>query len=314
MENAGLKPPGTWSEYQNLLETLKDWAPGLSAVEPWGEAFRASMFLARSASVAKHPDQFSFCFDLSTGDPLISNPGFVEGLKKAKAALAKMPADVKTYTPADCRREILEGRAALAIAYEADRSTDAKRGEDLQIGIGPLPGSTRVYNTSINEWVEYSESKIHRVTYTGFSGWAFGVSSGLEPVANRAAWEFVRYMAIDQLPSSYPDDVVSLCRDSQTKNPSEWTGSQLTTVESEQYANTVAEALRSDQLVMELPVIGQSQFRAALTQGLTKALTSDSDEMGILKSVAEEWREIQKKLGKERVAKSYQRSHGRMAR
>ncbi len=314
LEKAGLAPPKTWSEYQNLLDTLGDWAPGLSAVEPWGESFRASLFLARSAAVAKHPDQFSFCFNLSTGDPLIANPGFVESLKLAKAALAKMPKKVKTYTPADCRREILEGRAAIAIAYEANRDSTLHRGEDLQIGIGQLPGSTRVYNTSIDEWVDYNESKIHRVTYTGFAGWAFGVSAGLETITNRAAWEFVRYMAVDQLPSSYPAEVVSLCRDSQAKNPSQWTGNQLTTVESEQYASTVAEALRHDQLVMELPVISQSQFRAALTQGLTKAIAEDADEAKILEAVAQEWREIEKKLGKDNVAKSYQRSHGWMVR
>ena len=257
-------------------------------MEPWGEAFRASLFLARTAAVAKHPEQFSYGFDLRTGEPLIANPGFVEGLKLAKAALAKMPAKVKTYAPADCRREILEGRAAIAIAYEADRGKDIRRGEDLQIGICELPGTTRVYNTAIHEWVEFNENKIHRVTYTGFTGWAFGVSAHLEPVANRAAWEFVRYMAVDQLPTSYPASVVSLCRDSQARQPSQWTGDQLTTVESQQYANTVAEALRNDQLIMELPVIGHSQFRAALSKGLTKALTEDADEAKILESVAQE--------------------------
>ncbi len=313
-EKAGLKPPGTWSEYQNLLETLDDWAPGLSAVEPWGESFRASLFLARAASVAKHPDQFSFCFNLSTGEPLIANPGFLESLKIAKAALAKMPEDVKTMTPADCRREILEGRAALAIAYETDRGSAIPRGEDLQIGIRPLPGSTRVYNTSIDNWVELNESNIHRVTYTGFTGWAFGVAAHLEPATERAAWEFVRYLAVDQLPASYPADVVSLCRESQAQQPSAWTGPQLTTVESQQYADTVAESLRNQQLVMELPVIGQSAFRGALTKGLTQAIAEDGNEAKILESVADEWRKIEQKLDRSKVVESYRRSLGLTAR
>jgi multiple sugar transport system substrate-binding protein len=309
LEQAGLKPPRTWSDYQTLLETLEQWAPGLQAVEPWGESFRATMFLARSAAVAKHAEQFSFCFEFRTGNPLIANPGFVSSLKMVTAAVQAMPAEVKTYLPGDCRREILEGRAAIAIAYETDLSQTVSRGEDLEIGICPLPGATRVFNTAIDEWVDLEDDSVHRVTLTGFAGWALAVSANLEPNLNAAAWELVRYMAIDQLPSSYPSSLISLCRDSQTANPSTWTGEELTTSEAEQYVTVVADALRSDQLVMEFPLIGQAQFREALTEGLTRALEGEDDAEAVLQSIRAEWEEISQKLGKEEVAKSYQRSH-----
>ncbi len=309
LDKAGLTPPETWSEYQTLLDTLPNWAPGLTAVEPWGEDFRASLFLARAASVAKHAEQFSFCHSLRTGESLIDNPGFVESLKQAKAAIAKLPEAVKTYTPADCRREILTGRAALAIAYETRIGQDSKREENLEIGICQLPGSQRVYNTAIQEWVEYEADTVHRVTFTGFTGWAIGVTSGLDSTANSASWEFARYMTIDQLPTSYPPAMLSICRGSQTAQPSRWTGASFTTTESEQYAAIVREALRNPQLVMEFPVIGGSKFRAELTKGLTKALTQPGEEAEILKSVASEWGKIRKELGQENVANSYQQHH-----
>ncbi len=309
LEKAGLSAPKTWADYQTLLETLADWAPGMSAVEPWGEPFRATMFLARSAAGAKHPEQFSFCFSLSSGEPIIDNPGFISSLKQAKAALARMPGEVKNYSPGDCRKEILSGRAALAIAYETELDQKLKRGENLQIGISQLPGSTRVYNTAIDQWVEFDKDTPHRVTLTGFAGWAFGVSNNLEPIANNAAWELVRYMTLDQLPAGYSASLVSPCRDSQTGTPADWTGSELTTSESLQYVSVVADALRSDQLVMEFPLIGHTQFRAALTQGLTKAISQNGNEEAALKEVAKKWREIIGELGKEKVAKSYQRSH-----
>ena len=93
LQAAGLKPPQTWDEsIQQLLDKLESWAPGLNAVEPWSEEFRATMFLARAVSVAQHPGQYSLFFDIDTGEPLIDNPAFVQALQMAQRALAKMPA------------------------------------------------------------------------------------------------------------------------------------------------------------------------------------------------------------------------------
>jgi hypothetical protein len=309
LQAAKLSPPKTWDEYQTLLETSDQWAPGLSAVEPWSEEFRATMFLARSAAIAKHPEQLSFCFRLSDAAPLIDNPGFVESLKLAKAALDLLPEEVRTYSPGDCRREMLAGRAALAIGYETDLSQNAMRAEDVQIGICPMPGSTRVYNTAINDWVEFDEDRIHRVTLTGFDGWALAVASQQDQALTNAAWELTRTMAVDEYPASYPASMVSLCRDSQTTAPQAWTGSQLTTLESEEYVSLVAAALQSDQVVMEFPLLGHRPFRAALTQRLTQALRQTGDEAAILTQVAMDWRKVIEQIGPEAVIKSHQRSH-----
>lgn len=310
LAKAGLSPPKTWDDYQNLLDTLDMWAPGLTAVEPWSESFRASLFLARAAAIAKHSEQFSFCFDLTSGDPLIANPGFVEALQKAQSALAKMPEEVKTYSPGDCRREILAGKAALAIAYETDFNSKTPRSENIQIGISPLPGTRRVYNTSIDEWVEYDTETLHRVTFAGFTGWAIGVRANLEEgKQEQSAWELTRYMVIDQLPQLYPPGMVSLCRDSEMESASRWSGPQLTTSESERYVSAVAESLQNRQFVMELPIIGRREFRAALTEGLTKFLKDGGDEKAVLGDVAEKWKEITRKLGTEKVIRSYRLSH-----
>src|SRR5207302_8201276 len=106
-------------DYQQLVERIEVWAPGLVAVEPWSDDFRATMFLARAVSFAQHPAHYSLFFDIDSGDPLIDSPAFVRALETAKAALARMPPDVLTYRPADCRNAIIGGRAALAIALES---------------------------------------------------------------------------------------------------------------------------------------------------------------------------------------------------
>ena len=196
LENAGLRPPETWADYQTLLEKLDEWAPGLTAVEPWGEEFRATMFLARAASYAKHPGNYSFDFDISTGDPLIGTPGFARALEDAVKAVAKMPVEVRTFSPADCRRAFFEGRAALAIAYETgpgnpilpggrpdtgsneereetsardDTDSDASRpSHEFSAGFVRLPGSREVYNPSSERWESPPGQGVNRVTLADF--------------------------------------------------------------------------------------------------------------------------------------------------
>ncbi len=118
LEKAIGRPPRTWQDYQRLVVGMADWAPGLVAVEPWHPEFRATLFLAKAVAYAQHPGNYSLFFDIFTGKPLIDHPAFVRALQESIELLKSMPKEVKHYTPADCRKAILEGRAALAISFE----------------------------------------------------------------------------------------------------------------------------------------------------------------------------------------------------
>ena len=118
LETAGLSQPETWEDYQKLLETMGEWAPGMTAVEPWGKKFRATMFLSRAVAFTKHPGNYSLFFNIQTGEPLIDTPGFVRALEEALKAQSSMPPEVLTYSPADCRQDFFAGKAALALSFE----------------------------------------------------------------------------------------------------------------------------------------------------------------------------------------------------
>jgi hypothetical protein len=189
----GLSPPQTWDDYQQLLDKLDNWAPGLEAVEPWSESFRATMFLARAVSFAQHPSHYSLFFDIETGDPLIDSPGFVRALDASLTAVAKMPSSVLSCDPADCRAAILQGRAALAIAFEspatespatgAAASRTAADGPDqMSIRFVRLPGSREVYNPTRRTWETPADKGIHQVTLCGFAGLAVGASARNTPL------------------------------------------------------------------------------------------------------------------------------------
>jgi multiple sugar transport system substrate-binding protein len=333
LEKAGLSPPATWSDYQKLLDTLDRWAPGLTAVEPWGEDFRATMFLARAVSYAKHPAYYSVFFDEETGAPLIDRPSFVRALADAQAALAKMPPAVAGFSPRDCRREFFTGRAALAVAFEtgpgnpplafgpgwpldpeaasaADSAPAAGRPETATIGFCRLPGVRDVYDPSTRNWVPAADGKVNQVTLSGFGGLCAGVSSASTPLQAQAAWNVLATLSLDNIENAFPGAAKSPSRQSQLAKPAAWVGEELTADEAQRYLETAAASLRDTRLVPELPVVGHAQFRAALTEQLGEVLAGRAEPQTALSATAEKWRQIANDLGREKVRDSYRRSLG----
>ncbi len=317
----GLSPPQTWDDYQQLLDKLENWAPGLEVVEPWGEEFRATMFLARAASLAQHPSHFSLFFDIETGDPLIDSPGFVRALDASLTAVARMPRAVLSYDPADCRAAILLGRAALAIAFEStgigssatvepELGKAAERPDQMSIGFVRLPGSREFYNPTRRTWEGPADKGIHQVTLCGFAGLAVGASSRNTPLQSEAAWNALRRVGGLNLTSGFPAGVVGLCRESQVQNPGNAIGIGLEGDEIMAYAGVVAEALRDTRLVAELPVAGRVEFRKALARSLEAPLSGSQTSEEALQGIAQEWRAIVNRIGAAKFRDNYRLNLG----
>ena len=341
LEQAGRAPPASWPEYQHLLDTLSEWAPGLTAVEPWGPEYRATMYLARAVGAARHPGQYSLYFDIESGEPLIDTPGFQRGLEQTVQAIQRMPPDVLSYSPADCRRELLASRAAIGIAFETgpaaadfplgpggwqDTDTDAsdpggsagaagrprgfERAEAIAIGIVPLPGAIEVYNHTTGAWERPRGESLNRVPLAGFAGLCAGVSADGPPEARRAACKLLARLTVDEFASAFPPEITTLCRGSQTDTPSRWAGEMLTGEEADAYVAAVSESLRSPLLVAEIPVVGRERFRQALTTGLDSALSGQQSPADALAATADRWREITAEIGIDAVRNSYRGSLG----
>lgn len=321
---AGLNPPQTWDDYQQLLEKLESWAPGLAAAEPWSEDFRATMFLARSVSFAQNPSHFSLFFDIETGEPLINSPGFVRGLNAARAAVEKMPEAVLTYSPADCRNAILRGRAALALAYETpveetsnssgSAATGAtERPRSMTVGFVRLPGSREVYNPTRRAWEPPPDKGIHQVTLSGFAGLAVAASARNSPRETAAGWNALVYVSGrnfasgggQKFASGFPSGIVGLCRESQLQNPAGVVAGDLEGDEAAAYATAIAQSLRDPRLVAELPVPGRAEFLVALASGLGPPLSGTQTPEEALNEVDRSWRTILDKLGKEKIRDAY---------
>jgi multiple sugar transport system substrate-binding protein len=312
LEKAGLKPPRTWDEYQALVDSSSKWAPGLSVVEPWGPDFRATMFLARGLAGVKNPAGFSVFFDIDTGEPLINSPGFVRALEKSIAAVSKLSADVKTFTPADCRRLILTGKAAMAISFEPGRS-DGKpiaRPAGISLSFARLPGVRQVYSRTSKTWETPAGEGINDATLVPFSGLAAGVSKRIPAKRAEAAWNLAGFLSLDRYEQAFANVPKSVCRESQLTGTATWVSSDLRPNEFFGYCGATAESLRQSNISAELPVVGRPRFRKALTDGLTAALEGKASPETALKSVADQWRAISKELGVDRVRDSYRKCLG----
>ena len=314
---ARFSPPQTWDDYQRLLEKLGDWAPGLSAVEPWGDDFRATMFLARAVPFAQHPGHYSLFFDIETGRPLIDGPGFVRALQISRAAVEQMPADVLTYGPADCRAAILGGRAALAIAFESPpsqggdagpaegKANTVSRPEAGAIGCIRLPGAREVFNSSRRAWEPVKEKGINQVALVGFSGLAAAVSSKCSPVQIEAAWNALARLGGRDMVAGFPPGVVGLCRESQLSDPAAVVGPELNVAEAAAYTQATAESLRDGRVVVELPVARRQEFRQSLAAALRGALEGTKSAEAALHQAAATWQRLGEEIGPEKLRDQY---------
>lgn len=308
LEASGKRLPETWAEYQQLLEELDEWAGGLTAVEPWGEEFRATMFLARAVSHARHPANYSLFFEINRGDPLVDSPAFVRALQEAKKALTEMPAAVRNYTPADCRRELLAGRAAMAVSFEPEfpEPADVERAETVRVKFIRLPGVREIYNRSSARW----ETVVGRAQATSLVGFAGLVAVVRKERQAAAAWDLVAEVLVERRREAIDGSVRGLCWQEDVETVAEWLEGSLAADERTGYARAVVAGLDEAGVVLELGVLGRERFLAALSQSLDRWLAGETNAEETLGNAAEQWRKILGEIGTETVRDSYRRSLG----
>lgn len=319
LRKAGKTSPETWEDYAVLLESLPEWGGGLTAVEPWNESFRATMFLAKAVSHARHPDNFSVFADAESLEPLIHGPAFVRALDQARNVLRRLPPTVRTLSPGDCRAEILSGRAALAIAYEPSNSGGSSsaavaRPEGIEIGICQLPGVREVYDPTRKSWYRgggtTASPKLFRTNLTAFSGYAVCAFRRPETASTDIAWSAFAHVAGPDFLSRLPPGQGGLTRESQLADLSALVGPELSGTEAGDYLAVTADCLRSSTLIIELPFPRRPEFRKSLSLHLARAIETDATSEEILNDVAADWRKLIEEIGPEQFRHTYRQMLG----
>lgn len=334
LQQAGLQPPETWQDYDRLVATLPEWAPGLTVAEPWAESFSASLFLARAVCAARHPANYSVFFDIRSGEPLINGAPFVRTLEQCRQLQEFLPPESSSWTPDDCLRELTEGRAAIGImtitsstggelplkrkaaadgsSTAAEDPVDASaRGRGTALTFTRLPGSASVYNASTDKWEAPASGVSSRTTLAGFAGVFAGVPSSASEELQQPAWNLLMTVTgEDQLTAALPLPLRGVTRDSQADTAATWFTGLLNAGEAESAVRAMASSLRSTDLVAELPVPGREDFLKALAAGVRSALTGQAEPQAALTDVAAQWSAQLEELGQGKVRDSYRRALG----
>ncbi|HWE40699.1 MAG TPA: extracellular solute-binding protein, partial [Isosphaeraceae bacterium] len=195
-----LEPPKTWGQLDALAQFFqgRDWDGdgqadhGISlvlGVDP--EGLGNATFLARSASLGQHPDQFSFLFDSDKMAPRIDAEPFVEALGGLIALKAAGPPKLETFDAAAARQAFRTGKVAMLID-RAERAASWSHGKP--VGVAALPGSERLFDPASRTWTTPPQRNAPSYLPHG-GGWLVGVRKGLSGTPLDAAIDLAKYLS-----------------------------------------------------------------------------------------------------------------------
>jgi multiple sugar transport system substrate-binding protein len=313
LEQAGLAPPATWTDYRRLAETVEEWAPGCSVVEPWGKDDRAWLFLQRSAGYALHPDNFSFTLDIANGEPLINQPPFVRALEEVQSDLVHLDPESLSMDPAECCLEVVRGHAALAIGMLPDQEQNASHSVESAAGatsgrirVQRLPGATEVYHSQDQVWSDVGAGTPNFVTVVGTGAWVVCVVDNGHDNFAVSAWHL--WNAIDSLEdrsSRVAGILGGGCRPSDFDNLPAVHLPGFDAELQQEYITAAAESLGNSRVVAELPFPEHGRYRQLLTQRLTEVLEEERNPQEALDDLAEDWKQLSAEVGASSVLNTY---------
>ena len=330
LDKAKLEAPRTWEEYAALVENQKDWADGLPIFEPWSEAFRPTMYVARSIGYAKHPENYSVFFDVTDGSVMIDSPGFVRGMERSLEILPQLSADSLKLSPGDCRRMIVDGKAAMAIgiengqfytemafgpgwsadAEEVPRNPDSAGDREYVIGVSPLPGAENVYDNSSQKWTSLENEKPNHVTLGGFAGIVLVTGGPPSDETGEMLSHFAARLSLEQPSMSFPDPCKTFLRKENYHDVPAWVGSNLTPGERQSVAEAIRDDLDTENYVCDLMFVGRERFRDALATAVNMAISGEKEPAAALGLAKDEWDKLCDEIGREKVRQSYRKTVG----
>ncbi|MEW4528892.1 extracellular solute-binding protein [Maioricimonas sp. JC845] len=306
LEQANLEPPRTWKDYDALAATVGEWGNGAFVAEPWEGDFAATMLLARSASAALHPDNFSFYLDVSSGEPLIASEPFVRTLQSILDARQSSPESFQARSPADCWKALVTGDAAMALTFgpsvesaPSNSETAPERPEGARLAAVPLPGSVEVFDHETGTW-QTLDQRLNRVTVVGQGGYCVCVSDSAGEELRKAAWNLWETIEAAERDQGLRGDHWSLCRSSQLGTIAPPPG-VLRGLEPTQFSDAVAESLREPRVVLDIALPERETFAHSLAEALHRALEGTATPQDVLKQAADEWSAHAQQIGPEHV-------------
>jgi multiple sugar transport system substrate-binding protein len=325
-----LDGPANWEQFAQLAEYFRDHGmegqPSPS-LPPWpaSDAGLDRLFYTVAAGFARRAmsynearrsdqedDLFSFHYDLRTGQPRITEPGFVHALK-----LLQRLGKCRPKEPAPNPEEVFrDGRAVLCLTdapwVKTFQKTPALRNK---VGVCRIPAADRYFDFETGK--PHAAPDGNRVPYLGGAGWLAVVArSSRHP---ETAFDFLADLAG---PKTSTQIFLSATRHGGPTRTEQLYRARWDTFDlDEKQELHLRQALQETLLHRHLknPVLclrtpRQAAHRAVLVNGLRKALFEGADAEQTLHDVAEAWRKLDREQGLEEHKADYRRSLGLLAK
>lgn len=290
LDKAGLTPPATWADYDRLVQTVGDWAPGLVALEPRTPDYRGTLLAARALASALPPGQLGLYFDPETMTPRVATAPFVQALGELTALTAHLDPRSNEMSPADCLTALSDGRAAIGLCVVtgngARRATDASQA--LALGFSALPGARSVYDVTTNQWSSVEGGAINRPALVGPGGFVAVVVSG--PASQvEASWSLLQKLVVSEQGQLLPVSARSPVRESQLDRVDLFCPGSLGGQSARRALAAIAGSLRGSSVCVELPLPGSTDLRNALAAAVTKTLDGEATAEAALNDLSQAW-------------------------
>jgi len=322
LEAAGLLPPTTWDEYDEMVVELGGYAeeagvdqsdvPRYAVAEPLASGWAGQVLLARAAAYAKHRNNYSTLFRYKTMEPLIAGPPFVRALEQLVAAAKRAPPNVLELTPRDVRQLFEEGGCAMAISWPSvdAESEEAQNANMETIAFAELPGSRQVYHIQDGQWQDRTDSEDTTVPLLGVAGRLVSVTSTSH--RTRAALGAMVWLTGNELGLviSPQSSATGIFRTSQLAQPSAWFGPWVSMATARQHGEVITSLQSRKSWLCSLRIPGRDRYMSVLDEAVHCAVRGKVSPQEALEVAADRWRSITAELGVERQSRAYRRSVG----
>lgn len=319
LKQAGKKPPKTWSDYQKLVEQLQSTGDDsnsseiVAAIEPLAPGWAGRVLLARAAGYVRHRDNFSSLFRIDNLEPLIAGPPFVKALEELIAASKTARSESKSMTPTETRREVLAGRAVMALTWASHADSQHEKQElpdGATIGFAEIPGSNLAYNISTKAWEKRDATEANEVPLLSIAGRLASVTRSTD--YPEGAMRLIAWLSGPKwsTPVSSASEATTIFRTSQLKTAEDWVDANLDRNSAVNYGETVQQSLVRTTCLTAPRIPSEAEYMTALDEAVLAALAGTAKPDKALKAAAAKWSEITERLGLDKQRAAYQHSLG----
>jgi len=317
----------TWEEYLDMAEFFNGWDWMGDGERHWGTLETCARGTQAPWWFWDHtcgfsvlpggPDKYRgvIYFDPETMEPLVNQPGFVEGLTLAQKIPKVGPPGMLAYSVSEVRSGFRDGESALMIEWTDIGFADPKLSVMYgKVGCGVLPGATKVWDREKKAWAtptwsvykDHTGAPINQIPMLNGGGWVGGVAKTCKNID--AGYDFIRFL---NSPEVSIKDVTrggsgfNPYRFSHFTNLKAWSDAGWSEMDAAAYLGAIKKNFENPDAQPDLKIPGAAKYVEELDIYYTKAMAGELSAKEACDTLYKMWEKITEEQDREKQKKAY---------